>query len=282
MKNFRLKKVSAFLIGADKFSSPAIVSEPSERKKISYQPFGFQRDSLVGYIGFASQLQERGSRFYILGSGYRVYVPTLYRLCSPDSYSPFGQGGINAYSYCQADPINQVDPSGHSPFGRLLRPLRRLFMGRQGNAAHSTPQLLATRNLSTSSNTLGIVTHVPEKSPAWTSRHILPPEGYTAIDTGAYTEHIPAAPLPRRRAIGTRDLSALEEFRRARGISGGVATDGSLSTSSPTTSLSSLDYNLFDLSDPPPAYENPPSYFRATTPFKKNAHKPYYHYLKKY
>ncbi len=35
------------------------------------------------------------------------------RFNSPDSLSPFGRGGLNAYAYCQGDPINRSDPGGH-------------------------------------------------------------------------------------------------------------------------------------------------------------------------
>ncbi len=52
---------------------------------------------------------------YSLGSGYRVYLPSLMRLCSPDSMSPFDAGGIHPYVYCFDDPVNQRDPSGHVP-----------------------------------------------------------------------------------------------------------------------------------------------------------------------
>ncbi|KPZ22499.1 RHS repeat-associated core domain-containing protein, partial [Pseudomonas syringae group genomosp. 3] len=31
----------------------------------------------------------------------------------PDSLSPFGKGGLNAYAYCAGDPVNRSDPSGH-------------------------------------------------------------------------------------------------------------------------------------------------------------------------
>jgi hypothetical protein len=36
------------------------------------------------------------------------------RFNSPDSLSPFGKGGLNAYTYCVGDPINSSDPTGHS------------------------------------------------------------------------------------------------------------------------------------------------------------------------
>lgn len=48
-----------------------------------------------------------------LGNGYRAYHPVLMRFHCPDSLSPFGAGGLNAYTYCDADPVNHRDPSGH-------------------------------------------------------------------------------------------------------------------------------------------------------------------------
>lgn len=50
---------------------------------------------------------------YLLGNGYRTYNPALMRFNSPDSLSPFEAGGLNPYSYCSGDPINNIDPSGH-------------------------------------------------------------------------------------------------------------------------------------------------------------------------
>jgi len=44
------------------------------------------------------------------------------RFNSPDSWSPFGEGGINAYAYSNK-PLDEVDPSGHFPFKSLLRAL---------------------------------------------------------------------------------------------------------------------------------------------------------------
>ncbi|ATP45209.1 hypothetical protein CR511_14585 [Pseudomonas putida] len=83
---------------------------------VSYTPFGYSSPtnpvcSLLGFDGKFRQL----SGFYLLGNGYRSYGPLLMRFCSPDNLSPFGGGGINAYSYCFNDPVNYSDSSGHMP-----------------------------------------------------------------------------------------------------------------------------------------------------------------------
>lgn len=52
---------------------------------------------------------------YLFGNGYRSYNPALMRFHSPDSFSPFGAGGLNCYAYCMNDPVNFSDPDGHSP-----------------------------------------------------------------------------------------------------------------------------------------------------------------------
>ena len=64
-------------------------------------------------MGFNGQLHEAGSRWQLLGNGYRAYNPALMRFQSTDDRSPFREGGVNAYTYCQGSPTNFMDPSGH-------------------------------------------------------------------------------------------------------------------------------------------------------------------------
>lgn len=49
---------------------------------------------------------------YVLGHGYRHYSAALMRFTAADRLSPFAQGGLNAYAYCNNDPINFTDPNG--------------------------------------------------------------------------------------------------------------------------------------------------------------------------
>ncbi|EGH23192.1 YD repeat-containing protein, partial [Pseudomonas amygdali pv. mori str. 301020] len=44
---------------------------------------------------------------------------------SPDTLSQFGRGDLNAYAYCQGDPVNRSDPDGHIPVAALASAARR-------------------------------------------------------------------------------------------------------------------------------------------------------------
>jgi len=61
---------------------------------------------------FAGNRVEEETGCYALDS--RTYSPGLRRFLSADSASPFGDGGLNRYTYCGGDPVNRVDPSGSS------------------------------------------------------------------------------------------------------------------------------------------------------------------------
>lgn len=88
----------------------------------AYVCFGWSPFGAALQLGFNGVLQESAGG-YLLGNGYRFYSPVLARFVGPDSLSPFGDGGINSYMYCGADPINKQDKSGHFPVpaGRMWR-----------------------------------------------------------------------------------------------------------------------------------------------------------------
>lgn len=71
-------------------------------------------------LGFNSQHREPLTGVYLLGNGHRSFNPVLMRFVSADDLSPFGDGGINAYAYCQNDPINRTDPSGRMSLIHLI------------------------------------------------------------------------------------------------------------------------------------------------------------------
>ncbi|AZE49056.1 YD repeat protein [Pseudomonas chlororaphis] len=71
-------------------------------------------------IGFNGQLLNAVSGTYLLGNGYRAYSPAMRAFYSPDSLSPFGAGGVSRYQYCNLNPVNYTDPSGHSVVGGAL------------------------------------------------------------------------------------------------------------------------------------------------------------------
>jgi len=64
-------------------------------------------------LGFNGERRDPVSQRYSLGNGYRAYDPGTMRFRGPDSWSPFGAGGMNAYAYCAGDPVNRADPTGH-------------------------------------------------------------------------------------------------------------------------------------------------------------------------
>lgn len=61
---------------------------------------------------YAGQVVEASVGWYLLGN--RPYSTLLRRFLAPDPLSPFGEGGLNRHAYCNGDPINHIDPSGHA------------------------------------------------------------------------------------------------------------------------------------------------------------------------
>ncbi|WP_241766462.1 RHS repeat-associated core domain-containing protein [Pseudomonas avellanae] len=81
----------------------------------AYTPYGHHQPSTgpMNLPGFTGERVDPVTGHYLLGNGYRAFNPVLMRFNSPDSLSPFDEGGLNAYAYCEGDPVNRVDSSGH-------------------------------------------------------------------------------------------------------------------------------------------------------------------------
>ncbi|WP_238349460.1 RHS repeat-associated core domain-containing protein [Pseudomonas sp. SWRI179] len=119
-------KVDTALLATDQQRSVLNVLDANRLHPLIYTPYGHRPpgNGLLSLLGFNGERPDPVTGHYLLGNGYRGFNPVLMRFNTPDSWSPFGKGGLNAYTYCENDPINKEDPTGHLP---LLRQLRRLF-----------------------------------------------------------------------------------------------------------------------------------------------------------
>ena len=89
----------------------------------AYSPYGHRpaENGLLSVLGFNGERPDPVTGHYLLGQGHRAYNPVLMRFNSPDTLSPFGKGGINAYAYCSNNPITRVDPTGESWVTKIFK-----------------------------------------------------------------------------------------------------------------------------------------------------------------
>lgn len=117
----------------------SVVNETTSSRALvaGFTSFGYSANPGHGNTGFVGQPREPATGFYLLGNGYRVYSPTLMRFNAADDFSPFERGGLNAYVYCAADPLNNTDPDGHALLRSLSKLVQRIFSGRKaGDIGH--------------------------------------------------------------------------------------------------------------------------------------------------
>lgn len=105
---------SSTLVGADRPGS-VLVEADTEVRNQRYTPYGYlPPGSAEPRIAYNGELLDNPSGCYLLGAGHhRPYSPALHCFLASDAFSPFEEGGLNAYAYCVGDPINRTDPSGH-------------------------------------------------------------------------------------------------------------------------------------------------------------------------
>lgn len=106
---------STALLATDDKGSVLVAADEGDSEDHLYSAYGHDPNlpSARTAAGFNGEFFEPHSICYRLGQGYRALSVVLMRFLSADSWSPFGQGGTNAYTYCSGDPINNTDPSGH-------------------------------------------------------------------------------------------------------------------------------------------------------------------------
>ena len=104
------------LLATDPQHSVLYTLSATEQQAMAYSPYGHH--PTVGanqhLLGFNGECADPVTGHYLLGNGYRAFNPVLLRFNSPDSWSPFGKGGINCYRYGLNNPVNYRDPSGHA------------------------------------------------------------------------------------------------------------------------------------------------------------------------
>lgn len=107
--------VETRLLATDQQRSVVNIAAAARRTPFTYTPYGHHhpQNGLLSLLGFNGERPDPVTGWYFLGNGYRAFNPVLMRFNNPDSWSPFGEGGLNAYAYCIGDPINRSDQSGH-------------------------------------------------------------------------------------------------------------------------------------------------------------------------
>lgn len=133
------------LLATDQQRSILALLDATRPHHLAYTPYGHRvvENGLLSLLAFNGERPDPVTGCYLLGNGYRAFNPVLMRFLCPDSWSPFGWGGLNAYGYCEGDPINRTDPNGHSPFSRFMRFITKPFRSKSPAPtapAHKAPK----------------------------------------------------------------------------------------------------------------------------------------------
>jgi len=133
-------------------ASHSVIAESlaGDYRYAAYTAYGAQpvnlAEPLRAGLGYNGEAVDADSGWYLLGTGYRAYNPALMRFHSPDVQSPFGEGGLNYYAYCEGNPVNFRDPTGASAIG---------WSGRLREVYEDDPNNGTVRARSTSLRTVG-------------------------------------------------------------------------------------------------------------------------------
>ena len=143
------------LLATDQQRSVLNVLDVARLHPLAYSPYGHRpaESGLLSLLGFNGERPDLVTGCYLLGNGYRAFNPVLMRFNSPDSWSPFGEGGLNGYAYCVGDPVNRTDPTGHSniflrAFKGIMNRLGRTPSHARNIAKHSAEPISKTTHTS--------------------------------------------------------------------------------------------------------------------------------------
>ncbi len=194
-------------------------------ESLAYTPYGHHPvESDQTFVpGFNGEPCDPVTGHYLLGNGYRAFNPVLMRFNSPDSLSPFDEGGLNAYAYCQGDPVNFDDPTGHINVA--------LYRKAQTNAARSSvivPNPARASVIALNPQSRAIQRDRASPTPALVST----PSAVDQVGSGPSSTSAPALPQPsspmpvaasssgRRTSNGSvnPDILSPDTLRRYRGV----------------------------------------------------------------
>ncbi|MCY1265155.1 hypothetical protein PSJE_02120 [Pseudomonas jessenii] len=115
-------RIDSSLLATDQQRSVLNALSTTGPQPVTYTAYGHRspENGLLSLLGFNGERRDPLTGHYPLGFGYRQFNPVTMRFNSPDSLSPFGDGGLNGYAYCVGDPVNRSDPTGHFSVFRIL------------------------------------------------------------------------------------------------------------------------------------------------------------------
>ncbi|WP_426151388.1 RHS repeat-associated core domain-containing protein [Pseudomonas sp. DC3000-4b1] len=101
------------LLMAERSQTVILRTRCRQTQRLNHEPFGGLGIAPgPGQVAFTGQWRSADGDLYLLGNGYRAYLPSPKRFAQPDRHSPFGVGGLSPYAYCGVDPVNRTDPTG--------------------------------------------------------------------------------------------------------------------------------------------------------------------------
>lgn len=144
--NHKTPGLPSRLAACDQQRSVFSMYEEKSSESYAYSPYGHHtQGGLLSLLAFNGERRDAVTGHYHLGNGYRQFSPVMMRFCSPDSWSPFGDGGLNAYVYCAGDPSNRSDPTGHVGASKLV--IRKLYSGEIKSTYPTTRKYINTSGL---------------------------------------------------------------------------------------------------------------------------------------
>lgn len=165
------------------------------KETFAYDEFGNPTSGSAGRFGWLGGMQRRTELpSGIIQMGARSYVPAIGRFLSTD---PMSGGSANAYDYGNADPVNQVDPTGLKPYdsacdeGQIIGTCQvklEIWMGSPRGRRMRVRMRWRT-------NRLGGTTLISFRIDYWIDERMDPyREGFVRMDPPHYLDHYPGLP----------------------------------------------------------------------------------------